>query len=68
MRIKPTRWEVSKTEAINTDEDFLWFDDTLSDLEEKALVAKGRLGLYVKVDLDEDPDILLDFISEIAIQ
>ena len=66
MRIKPTRWKVSKTEAINMDEDFLWFDDTLSDLEEKALVAKGKLGSHIKVDLDENPNILLEFISEIV--
>jgi len=35
MKIKPTRWKVLKTEAIDMNEDFLWFDDapTREDLD-----------------------------------
>lgn len=63
MKIKPTRWKVLKTEAINMDEDFLWFDDTLSWGEEQELRKNNKLRSYVKVDLDNNPDILSTFIS-----
>ena len=64
MKIKPTRWETLKTDAINMEEDFLWFDDVLSWGDEKALEKKGKLGSYIKVDLDENPNILLEFIYQ----
>jgi hypothetical protein len=64
MKIKPTRWEVLKTDAINMDEDFLWFDDVLSWGDEKALQAKNKLGSFVKMDLDENPDVLLKFTTD----
>lgn len=72
MRIKPTRWRgvkepdtdrLLKTDGIDMDEDFLWFDDVLSDGEEKALREKNKLASYVKVDLDKDPDFLEKFIK-----
>jgi len=63
MKIKPTKWEVLKTDAIEMSEDFLWFDDVLSWGDEKALNVKGKLNSYVKVDLDENPDILAEFIE-----
>ena len=63
MRIKPTRWKVCKTEAINMDEDFLWFDDVLSFDEEKQLREKGKLESFVRVNLDLEPDILKEFID-----
>lgn len=63
MRIKPTRWKVLKTEAINMDEDFLWFDDTLSWGEEQELKKNNKIKCYAKVDLDNNPDILSTYIS-----
>src|SRR3989344_5197945 len=53
VKIKPTSWSILKTEAINMDEYFLWFDDTLSWGEEKALREHDKLTSYVKVDLDK---------------
>lgn len=66
MRIKPTRWKVLKTEAINMDEDFLWFDDTLSWGEEQELKRNNKMGSYVKVDLDSNPDILSKFLDKLV--
>lgn len=63
MRIKPTSWEMRKIDAINLDEDFLWFDDVLMDSEEKLLRSKGKLSSHVMVDLDANPDILSEFIE-----
>lgn len=63
IRIKPTRWKVRKIDAINLDEDFLWFDDVLMDSEEKLLVSKDRLSNHVMVDLDKNPDFLKDYLN-----
>lgn len=63
MKIKPTSWKIHKTGAINMDEDFLWFDDTLAWGEEKALQAKNKLSSFVKVDLGKNPSALLGFIT-----
>jgi hypothetical protein len=63
MRIKPTRWEMRKIDAINLDEKFLWLDDVLMDSEEKLLREKGKLASHVMVNLDENPDFLKDFIN-----
>ena len=45
------------------DEDFLWFDDTLYPGDEQALESKNKLDSYIKVDLIDNPDTLLDFVS-----
>ena len=63
MKIKPTKWTYTKAEAINMDEDFLWFDDALSFDDEKLLREKGKLESYVGVNLDLEPDILKEFID-----
>ena len=62
-KIKPTKWKVLKTEAINMNEDFLWFDDapTWGDID--ALKKHNKLESFVRVNLDEDPDILKNFIT-----
>ena len=36
-KILPTDWEVMKTEAIDMDADFVWFDDNLFETEKKVL-------------------------------
>jgi hypothetical protein len=63
MKIKPTSWNVLKTDAIDMSEDFLWFDDTLSWGEEKALKDKNKLDSHIKVNLDEKPDFLMEVIK-----
>ena len=58
MRIKPTKWNLHKAEAINMEEDFLWFEDapTWSDLDK--LKKYNKEDSLVRVNLDEDPDVL----------
>jgi len=63
MRIKPTRWEMRKIDTINLDENFLWFDDVLTDSEEKLLKEKGKLDSHVMVNLDNNPNFLLDYLN-----
>lgn len=56
--IKPTVWQMAKTEAIDFSSPFLWFDDDLFDDERKDLMAHGALNNWIKVDLYDNPDEL----------
>ncbi len=62
-RIKPTEWGELKTDAINFEEDFLWFDDDLWPDELKVLERNNATGRMVMIDLNKDPDILKKLIQ-----
>ena len=62
-KIKPTNWSQAKTEAIDFTKPFLWFDDDLFVEEKEDLIKHGALENYIKVDLQKNPNQLLDFIS-----
>jgi len=57
-RIKPTRWDMLKTEAINFDEPFLWFDDQPQASDLVDLRKHDALESWVEVDLAADPEFL----------
>jgi len=57
-KIKPTRWNELKTDAINFDDGFLWFDDDLWPDELKVLEEHEAAEQFILVKLDEDPDML----------
>jgi len=63
MRIKPTRWNISKTEGIALDEDFMWFDDLLLPSDERALNNAGKLNSHIKVDLYANPEFLKNYLN-----
>lgn len=62
-RVKSTNWDFSKTEAIDWNTPFLWFDDHLFDFEKEDLVKHNALKSWVEVDLSENADQLLDFVK-----
>jgi hypothetical protein len=62
-KIKPTKWNLTKSEAINMDEDFLWFDDAPTAEDIKELRKHNKLDSLIKVNLDENPDILKEFLD-----
>ena len=62
-KIKATNWSLSKTEAIDFNSPFLWFDDFLFDFEEQDLIKHNALKNWVEVDLSANPNQLLDFIN-----
>ena len=61
-KIKPTKWGIAKTEAIDFSKPFLWFDDDLFYKEEQDLIKHKALDNWIKVDLVKDPDNLARFI------
>jgi hypothetical protein len=62
-KIKPTTWEYSKTEAIDFEKPFLWFDDDLWDEERDDLIKNNALASWIEVDLNSSPDRLKELIE-----
>lgn len=63
--IKPTEWLELKTEAINFNADFLWFDDDPQPAELKILEENNATEQLILIDLREDPEILKKLIKVI---
>ncbi|MCL5410455.1 MAG: hypothetical protein M1324_01220 [Patescibacteria group bacterium] len=57
-KIKPTNWKTWKTEAIDFNNDFRWYDDYLFEEEIKVLKEKNRLDSWIKIDLTKNPNQL----------
>ena len=53
--IKPTNWEVMKTEAIDMSQNFVWFDDSLFETEKQTLEAHHMLGGFYQMN-PKDPE------------
>ena len=54
-------WHHHKTEAIDFDKDFRWFDDGISDYDREILEENGRMEKLVLVDHNKNPDFFRDF-------
>jgi len=48
-KLKATEWEISKTEGIDLNEEFLWFDDNVFEVEYKELEKAGKEHCLIKV-------------------
>jgi hypothetical protein len=57
-KIKPSEWDELKTDAIDFEQDFLWFDDDLWPDELKVLEENNAAGRFFMIDLAKDPDML----------
>jgi len=56
-KVKPTCFQVMKTEAL--DGDFLWLDDAPMQCELDWLAARGWLDRWIRVDTRKRPEDLL---------
>ena len=66
--VKETDWGVMKTEAIDLDQDFVWFDDTLFETERKTLEAYHALDGFYRMD-PKDPEAAkkaLEYLKSLA--
>lgn len=57
-KIKPSEWQDLKTDAIDFEHDFLWFDDDLWPDELNVLEKHEAVHNFIMVDLKKDPDLL----------
>lgn len=48
--VKPTKWDTLKTEGIDLDSDFIWFDDNVFRGEYDLLESIGKESSLIKVD------------------
>ncbi len=49
-KIKPSKWNSLKTEGIDLESDFLWFDDVIFQAEYKILENIGKEHCLIKVE------------------
>lgn len=54
--VKSTEWEVLKTDAIDKDQDFVWFDDNLFESEKRVLDAYNVVDGFFRMD-PKDPEM-----------
>ncbi len=62
-QIKPTNFDLDKTEAIDFSRNFFWLDDELFDSEKNMLKAHGQYDSWIKVDLTQNPNQLLSLMN-----
>lgn len=66
-RIKKTVWKDLKTEALDFESDFIWFDNDIFDGEREALRKCGPNQSVVEVDLRADPKQLIKITKEVLV-
>lgn len=64
-RIKPTVWDTLKTEAIDFDSDFIWFDNEIYSGEQKKLEECTENQMVIEVDLRNNPEHLVEITRDI---
>ena len=62
-KIRPTNWDLSKTEVIDFKKPFLWFDDYLFNFEKEDLIKHNALENWIEIDLSTNQNQLLDLIN-----
>ena len=62
-KIKATNWSMSKTEAIDFSQPFIWFDDQVFEFEKEQLRKHNSLNSWINVDLRENPNHLKDILE-----
>lgn len=60
-QIKPTNWDVLKTDGIDFSKMFLWFDDNLFESERRVLAKHKCEDRVVLIDLNRDESQIANF-------
>lgn len=66
-QIKPTEWDILKTEGIDFSSPFLWFDDDLFDGEKTELERHNVQNNWIEVNLGKDENQLSKFLTSFPI-
>lgn len=64
-RIKPTVWDMNKTEGIDWTKDFIWFDNDVSSFELAQFEEATENQQVVEVNLKQNPIQLLEIVEDI---
>lgn len=63
--IKPTVWDMSKTEGIDWSQDFIWLDDNISVAEWSALEKGNPNQSSIQINLRTNPEQLLEVVRDV---
>jgi hypothetical protein len=63
-KITPKSWDLRKTEAIDFGEDFVWLDDYVFEDDKEVLRKNKALHKLIPVNLEGNPNQLIDLINE----
>ncbi len=63
-RIKPTVWDVMKTEGIDWSKDFIWLDNDISPYEWGQLEQGSEYQYAIEINLRANPNQLLEVVEE----
>lgn len=61
-QIKPTSFQVDKTEAIDFNKRFFWLDNEIFESEKTTLIKNGKYDSWIEVNLIKEPNQLLHLI------
>lgn len=61
-KIKPTNFQVDKTEAIDFNKRFFWLDNEIFESEKTTLIKYGKYDSWIEVNLIKNPNQLLHLI------
>lgn len=64
-RIKGTVWNTMKTEALDWESDFIWFDNDIFDAEWKDFEKCNENQAVVQVDLRTNPEQLIEITRDL---
>lgn len=67
-RIKPTVWDMNKTEGIDWTQDFILFDNDIGHFEAERFKTAGPDQQVVEVDLRSNPKQLIEITRDIFAQ
>ena len=62
-KIKPTSFQIDKTEAIDFGKSFFWLDNELFDSEKNTLRKKNKYDSWIEIDLLANPDQLAHLVT-----
>ena len=64
-KVKPTSWNMLKTEAIDFTKDFVWLDDYIFPTERQVLERENKLDGWIEVNLKDSGDGLLQVLKDL---
>lgn len=58
-KIRPTHFEIDKTDAINFNDEFYWLDDEIFASEKNMLEKHDKYDRWIEIDLMKNPNQLV---------
>ena len=62
-KIKPTNWDILKTDAVDFSEPFIWFEDDLFDGEKEILKQNNKFDSWVEINFSKDINQLSKYLE-----